>query len=162
MARVWRDHDLKPWRTETVKFSTDPQLEAKVRDVVGLYLPHLSGPSWSVWMRSARSRRFPAPPQPAAAPGQPRAAHPDDVRHGTTTLFAALEVATGQVTDQCFQRHRHAEFLAFLKLVAKASPRRQLHLVLDNHGTHTHPTVKAWLAKHPRVHLPLSRPRRVG
>ena len=75
------------------------------------------------------------------------------MRHGTTTLFAALEVATGKVTDQCFPRHRHAEFLAFLKLVAKAYPRRQLHVVLDNYGTHTHPKVKAWLAKHPRVHL---------
>ena len=75
------------------------------------------------------------------------------MRHGTTTLFAALEVATGRVTDQCFQRHRHGEFLAFLKLVAKAYPRRQLHVVLDNYGTHTHAAVKAWLAKHPRVHL---------
>ena len=75
------------------------------------------------------------------------------MRHGTTTLFAALEVATGKVTDQCFDRHRHAEFLAFLKLVAKAYARRQLHVVLDNYGTHTHPKVKAWLAKHPRVHL---------
>jgi transposase len=86
-------------------------------------------------------------------PGRPERRTHDYVRHGTTTLFAALEVATGKVTDQCFPRHRHAEFLAFLKLVAKAYPRRQLHLVLDNYGTHTHPTVKAWLAKHPRVHL---------
>ena len=77
----------------------------------------------------------------------------DDTRHGTTTLFAALEVATGRVTDQCFDRHRHGEFLAFLQLVAKAYPRRQLHLVLDNYGTHTHAAVKAWLARHPRIHL---------
>jgi transposase len=75
------------------------------------------------------------------------------VRHGTTTLFAALEVATGKVTDHCFPRHRHAELLAFLKLVAKAYPRRQLHLVLDNYGTHSHAAVTAWLARHPRIHL---------
>jgi transposase len=75
------------------------------------------------------------------------------VRHGTTTLFAALEVATGKVVDQCFQQHRHSEFLAFLKLVAKTYPRRQLHLVVDNYGTHSHATVRAWLAKHPRIHL---------
>ena len=86
-------------------------------------------------------------------PGSPERRTHDYVRHGTTTLFAALEVATGRVTDQCFDRHRHGEFLAFLKLVAKAYPRRQLHVVLDNYGTHTHPKVKAWLAKHPRVHL---------
>jgi hypothetical protein len=84
------------------------------------------------------------------------------VRHGTTTLVAALEVATPKVTDQCFPRHRHAECLAFLKLVAKAYPRRQLQVVLDNYGPHTHPTVTAWLAKHPRVHLHCTRPRRVG
>jgi len=91
-------------------------------------------------------------------PGSPKRRTHDDVRHATTTLFAAWEVATGRVTDQCFQRqrHRHTEFLAFLKLVAKAYPRRQLHLVLDNYGTHTHPTVTAWLAKHRRVHLHLT------
>ena len=75
----------------------------------------------------------------------------DYVRHGTTTLFAALEVATGKVTDACYDRHTHAEFLAFLKLVAKAYPRVKLHVVVDNYATHKHPTVKAWLAKHPRV-----------
>jgi len=73
-----------------------------------------------------------------------------------------LEVATGKVVDQCFPRHRHSEFLAFLKQVARAYPRRQLHLVLDNYGTHTHATVKAWLAKHPRVHLHFTPPRRAG
>ena len=75
----------------------------------------------------------------------------DYIRHGTTTLFAALEVATGKVTDACYDRHTHAEFLAFLKLVAKTYPRVKLHVVVDNYATHKHPTVKAWLAKHPRV-----------
>jgi hypothetical protein len=146
VARVWAEHDLKPWRTETFKFSTDPQLEAKVRDVVGLYLhPPERAVVVCVDEKSqiqALSRTAPDLPLRPGSPG--RRTH-DYTRHGTTTLFAALEVATGRVTDQCF--------LAFLKLVAKAWPRRQLHLVGDNYGTHTHATVTAWLAKHPRVHL---------
>jgi transposase len=77
----------------------------------------------------------------------------DYVRNGTTTLFAALEVATGKVINSCFQRHRHQEFLRFLKQVAKTYPRRELHIVLDNYGTHKHPVVRAWLAKNPRVQL---------
>jgi len=154
VARVWRDHDLKPWRTETFKFSTDPQLEAKVRDVVGLYL---HPPQRAIVVCVDEKRQIQAlsrtAPNLPLRPGSPERRTHDYVRHGTTTLFAALEVATGKVTDQCFPRHRHAEFLAFLKLVAKAYPRRQLHVVLDNYGTHTHPKVKAWLAKHPRLHL---------
>ena len=86
-------------------------------------------------------------------PGLPERATHDYVRHGTATLFAALEVATGRVTDRTFDRHRHEEFLAFLQLVAKTYPDRELHIVLDNYGTHTHPAVKAWLAEHPRIHL---------
>ncbi len=154
VARVWREHDLKPWRTETFKFSTDPELDAKVRDVVGLYL---DPPERAIVVCVDEKRQIQALSRTAPSlplrPGSPQRRTHDDVRHGTTTLFAALEVATGRVTDQCFDRHRHAEFLAFLKLVAKAWPRRQLHLVLDNDGTHTHATIRAWLAKHPRVHL---------
>src|SRR5512132_2413013 len=77
----------------------------------------------------------------------------DYVRHGTTTLFAALEVATGRIIDQCTPRHRHQEFLAFLKQVARSYPRRQLHVICDNYATHKHPAVRAWLAKHPRIQL---------
>jgi hypothetical protein len=77
----------------------------------------------------------------------------DYLRHGTTTLFAALEVATGRVTDACTQRHRHQEFGAFLRQVAAAYPRRELHVVVDNYATHKHPAVRVWLARHPRVHL---------
>ena len=84
-------------------------------------------------------------------PGLPEKATHDYVRHGTTTLFAALEVATGKVTDACHPRHTHAEFLAFLKQVAKAYPRVPLHVVADNYATHKHPAVTAWLAKNPRV-----------
>ena len=154
VARVWAEYDLKPWRLETFKFSTDPELEAKVRDVVGLYL---DPPERAIVVCvdekaqvQALERTQPGLP---VRPGQaPRRTH-DYVRHGTTTLFAALEVATGKVVDQCFEQHRHAEFLAFLQRVARAWPRRQLHLVLDNYGTHTHATVTAWLARHPRIHL---------
>ena len=154
VARVWAEHDLKPWRTETFKFSTDPELEAKVRDVVGLYL---QPPERAIVVCvdekaqiQALSRTAPNLP---LRPGSPERRSHDYVRHGTTTLFAALEVATGKVVDQCFQQHRHTEFLAFLKLVAKTYPRRQLHLVVDNYGTHSHAAVRAWLAKHPRIHL---------
>src|ERR671913_50255 len=154
VARVWRDHDLKPWRLETFKFSTDPELEAKVRDVVGLYLhPPERAIVVCVDEKSQIQALARTAPNLPLRPGSPERRTHDYVRHGTTTLFAALEVATGKVVDQCFEQHRHSEFLAFLKLVAKAYPRRQLHVVLDNYGTHTHAAVQAWLAKHPRVRL---------
>src|ERR671912_749847 len=154
IARIWHRFGVQPWRAETFKFSTDPELEAKVRDVVGLYL---HPPERAIVVCVDEKAQIQAldrtAPNLALRPGSPERRTHDYTRHGTTTLFAALEVATGRVTDQCFERHRHGEFLAFLKLVAKAYPRRQLHLVLDNYGTHTHATVQAWLAKHPRVHL---------
>ena len=86
-------------------------------------------------------------------PGLPEKATHDYVRHGTTTLFAALEVATGKVTGQCYDRHRNDEFLRFMKAVAKAYPRRQLHVIADNYATHNHPNVRAWLEKNPRIHM---------
>ena len=86
-------------------------------------------------------------------PGLPAARTHDYVRHGTTTLFAALEVATGKVVDACYDRHRHQEFLRFLKQVAKAYPRVALHVVVDNYATHAHPNVVAWLARHRRITL---------
>jgi len=86
-------------------------------------------------------------------PGQAEKQSHDYRRHGTTTLFAALEVATGKVTDACYPRHRGVEFLKFLKQVAKAYPRRQLHIVVDNYSAHNHADVKKWLAKNPRIHL---------
>ncbi len=88
----------------------------------------------------------------ADAAGHPEAASFDYIRHGTTTLFAALKVATGKVTEACTQRHRHQEFLVFLRQVAASYPRRELHVVVDNRSTHKHPVVRAWLARHPRVH----------
>jgi transposase len=154
IARVWAEHDVKPWQTETFKFSTDPELEAKIRDVVGLYLdpPAHAIVLWVDEKSQIQALERTQPVRPAV-PGRIERRTHDDRRHGTTTLFAALEVATGQVTDACHPRHRHSEFLAFLELVAKASPRRQLHVVLDNYATHKHAKVQAWLGRHPRVQL---------
>src|SRR5512143_965715 len=120
IAKVWRKWGLQPWRTETFKFSTDPDLDAKVRDVVGLYLnPPEKAVVVCVDEKSqvqALDRTAPILP---ICPGLPEKRSHDYVRHGTTTLFAALNVATGQVTDACHERHRHQEFLAFLRQVAR-------------------------------------------
>jgi transposase len=154
VAKVWREWGLQPWRTESFKFSTDPQLEAKVRDVVGLYL---NPPDKAVVLcvdekPQAQALERAAPVLPLR-PGVPEKRSHDYIRHGTTTLFAALEIATGKVTDACYPRHRHEEFLKFLRQAAAACPRVPLHIVCDNYGTHTHPDVRSWLAKHPRVTL---------
>jgi len=154
VARIWREWNLQPWRRETFKFSTDPELDANVRDVVGLYL---NPPDKAVVVCIDEKSQIQALDRTAPIlpirPGLPEKATHDYVRHGTTTLFAALEVATGKVTDACHPRHTHAEFLAFLKQVAKAYPRVPLHVVADNYATHKHPAVQAWLAKHPRVRM---------
>jgi transposase-like protein len=154
VARAWRRYHVQPWRRGTFKFSTDPELEAKVRDVVGLYLnPPANAIVLCVDEKSqiqALNRTAPILP---LRPGLPDKATHDYRRNGTTTLFAALEVATGKVTDRCYDRHGKAEFGDFLRTVAKAYPRRQLHVVLDNYHTHKHAEIDAWLAKNPRVHL---------
>ena len=154
VARAWRKYRIQPWRRETFKFSTDPELEAKVRDVVGLYLnPPTNAIVLCVEEKSqiqALNRTAPILP---LRQGLPEKATHDYRRNGTTTLFAALEVATGKVTDQCYDRHGKAEFLDFLKKVAKAYPRRKLHIVVDNYHTHKHAEINAWLAKNPRVTL---------
>ena len=154
VARIWRKWNLQPWRVETFKFSTDPELDAKVRDVVGLYLnPPDNAIVLSIDEKSqvqALDRTAPILP---LRPGIPEKQTHDYIRHGTTTLFAALEVATGKITDACYPRHRNEEFLAFLKQVAKAYPRKKLHIVCDNYGTHKHPNVQAWLNKNPRITL---------
>jgi hypothetical protein len=154
VARAWRKYHVKPWRRETFTFSTDPELEAKVRDVVGLYLyPPQNAIVVCVDEKSqiqALNRTAPILP---LRPGLPEKATHDYKRNGITTLFAALEVATGKVTDQCYDRHGKAEFLDFLKKVAKAYPRRELHVVLDNYHTHKHDDINRWLAKNTRVTL---------
>jgi len=154
ISRLWRRFGIAPWRAETFKFSTDPQLEAKIRDVVGLYLdPPAKAVVLCIDEKSqvqALDRTAPILPM---RPGLPEKRTHDYVRHGTTTLFAALEVATGRVIDACYPRHTNDEFLTFLKKVARAYPRRPLHIVVDNYATHAHPNVIAWLARHPRVTL---------
>jgi transposase len=153
VARIWRAWGLQPHRAQTFKFSTDPQLEAKIRDVVGLYLdPPANAVVVCVDEKSQiQALDRTAPLLPMRFDTAERRTH-DYRRHGTTTLFAALEVATGKITaDACYPRHRNGEFLAFLKQVARAHPRVQLHVVADNYAAHNHPNVKAWLAKHPRI-----------
>jgi transposase len=154
IARAWRRYGVQPWRSETFKFSTDPELEAKVRDIVGLYL---SPPEKAIVLCVDEKSQIQALDRTAPIlpirPGLPEKATHDYRRHGTTTLFAALEVATGTVTDACYDRHGKAEFLDFMKKVARAYPRRELHIVVDNYHTHKHAEVDAWLAKHPRITL---------
>jgi transposase len=154
IARIWHRFGVQPWREQTFKFSTDPALEAKIRDVVGLYL---HPPAKAVVLCVDEKPQIPATERTArplpVRPGSPARRTSEYIRHGTTTLFAALEVATGKVTETCTQRHRHQEFLAFLKQVAAAYPRRELHVVVDNLSTHKHPVVRAWLERHPRVTL---------
>jgi transposase len=152
-AGVWREYGLQPWRRETFKFSAGPQLDARVLDVAGLYLNprqrrrglHRRKPQLQALDRTA--------PILPIRPGLPEKTTHDYVRHGTTTLFAALEVATGKVADVCYPRHRHQEFLKFLKKVARACPGRDLDVVCDNYATRKHPDVKEWLAKNPRIAL---------
>jgi transposase len=154
ISTTWKKWGLQPWRVETFKFSTDPQLEAKIRDIVGLYL---NPPDKAIVLcldekSQVQALDRTAPVLPLRL-GMPEKQTADYIRHGTTTLFAALEVATGKITDACYPRHRHEEFLHFLKQVAKAYPRRQLHIVVDNYATHKHPTVRAWLERNKRVAL---------
>ena len=154
VSTTWKKWGLQPWRTQSFKFSTDPELESKIRDVVGLYL---NPPERAIVLcmdekSQVQALDRTAPVLPLRL-GMPEKQTHDYVRHGTTTLFAALEVATGKVTDACYPRHRHEEFLRFLKQVAKAYPRRKLHIVVDNYATHKHPAVTGWLAKNQRITL---------
>lgn len=151
---VWREHRVQPWRSGTFKFSTDPELVGKVTDVVGLYL---APPDNAVVLCLDEKSQIQAldrtqPMLPMRTGSVERRTH-DYKRHGTTTLFAALNIATGRVTGACKPRHRHQEFLAFLKQVARAYPEQELHLVMDNYAAHKRAEIKAWLAEHPRIHV---------
>ena len=154
VIKVWRKWNLQPWRSQTFKFSTDPELDAKVRDVVGLYM---NPPDKAVVVCVDEKTQIQALDRTAPIlplrPGIPEKQTHDYKRDGTTSLFAALEVATGKVVDRCYDRHTNIEFLDFLKLVARTYPRRELHVVCDNYATHKHPNVQAWLTKHPRIQL---------
>jgi len=152
VARIWREAGVQPWRAESFRFSTDPELVAKVTDVVGLYL---APPDNAIVLCVDEKSQIQALDRTQQIlPMQPhlieRRSH-DYVRHGTTTLFAALEIATGQVTAALKPRHRRQEFLAFLRQVARAYPSGDLHLVMDNYAAHKTPEVRDWLAANPRV-----------
>jgi transposase len=152
VGSIWRAWGIKPHRRETFKFSTDPEPEAKLRDVVGLYLdPPERAVVLCVDEKSQVQALERAAPGLPVRPGVPEKVSWDYRRHGTTTLFAALEIATGKVTHVCQPRQRHQEFPTFQ--VATAYPRRRLCVVADNYGSHGHPTVRAWLARHPRITL---------
>ncbi len=155
VQRIWDAHGLKPHRVETFKLSTDPQFMEKLTDVVGVYLnPPDKAIVLCVDEKSqiqALDRTQPGLPMKRGRAGT--MTH-DYKRHGVTSLFAALDVAEGTVIGQCYGRHRHQEFLRFLKRIDDAYPRGlRLHLILDNYGTHKHPRVKHWLAAHPRFIL---------
>ncbi len=154
VQRIWRQHRLQPHRVGRFKFSTDPEVESKLADVVGLYLdPPERALVLCVDEKSqvqALNRTQPILPM---RPGLPARMTHDYERNGTTSLFAALEVASGKVHGQCFARHTHVEFIVFLDSLAKKYPRREIHLICDNYGTHKHPTVREWFAAHPRFHV---------
>jgi transposase len=154
VARAWREYGVAPWRSETFKFSTDPELVAKVTDVVGLYLaPPDNAVVLCVDEKSQIQALDRTAPMLPMQPGLPERRTHDYVRHGTTTLFAALNIATGTVTARCQPRHRHQEFLRFLKQVARAYPGRELHLVMDNYAAHKRVEIRDWLAANPRVQV---------
>jgi transposase len=154
VSRAWRDYGVQPWRAQTFKFSTDPALVAKVTDVVGLYLaPPQNAVVLCVDEKSQIQALDRTAPMLPMQPGLPERRTHDYVRHGTTTLFAALEIATGKVTAACQPRHRHQEFLRFLKQVARAYPEEELHLVMDNYAAHKRVEVRRWLEANPRVRV---------
>ena len=155
VQRIWKKHHLQPHRVETFKFSTDPQFVAKVRDIVGLYLhPPEHALVLSVDEKSQIQALDRTQPILPLRPGLPERQTHDYERHGTTTLFAALNVAAGKIIAQCQPRHRHQEFLRFLKQIDDATdPALDIHLILDNYSTHKHPQVKTWFRAHPRYHL---------
>jgi transposase len=155
VQRIWDARGLKPHLVASFKLSTDPRFEEKLVDVVGLYL---SPPDQAVVLCMDEKSQIQAldrtQPSLPLKPGRAGTMTHDYKRHGTTTLFAALDVLTGKVIGKCFDRHRHQEFLRFLRTIDTQVPRKlQIHLIVDNYGTHTKPEVKAWLAKHPRFHL---------
>jgi transposase len=155
VSRIWRTFGLKPHVIQTWKLSTDPMFIDKVRDVVGLYMsPPENALVLCVDEKSqiqALDRTAPCLPMLTTTPA--RRTH-DYVRNGTTSLFAAFDLASGSVIAQPYRRHRHQEFLRFLKLIDSAVPKDlDLHLVLDNYATHKTPEIHKWLLRHPRFHL---------
>lgn len=155
VQRIWKKHKLQPHRVESFKFSNDPQFAMKVRDIVGLYMnPPDKAIVLSVDEKSQIQALDRTQPILPLRPGLPERRTHDYQRHGTTTLFAALNVLEGTVIGECLPRHRHQEFLKFLDRVDQSvESDLGIHLVLDNYGTHKHPAVKRWLAARPRYHV---------
>ena len=152
--RIWRERRLQPHRSSTFKFSNDPLLADKVRDVVGLYMhPPEKALVLCVDEKTQIQALDRTQPLLPMKPGQPERRSHDYVRHGTTTLFAALDIATGQVVGDFYERHRVEDFLSFLRLLAKTYPGQELHLVLDNYHTHKNAGVVRWLKRHKRIQL---------
>ncbi len=152
--RIWRRYQLQPHRVETFKYSRDPELEAKVVDIVGLYLhPPENALVLCVDEKSQIQAINRTQPLLPLRPGQVERRSHDYERHGTVTLFAALNLATGEVEGECYRRHRHQEFLRFLRRLDTTHPDGEMHLIVDNYATHKHPTVKRWLQRHPRFTL---------
>jgi transposase len=155
VTRIWQAHGLKPHRVKTFKLSKDKRFVEKLTDVVGLYLnPPDKAMVLCVDEKSqiqALDRTQPGLPMKKGRCGT--MTH-DYKRNGTTTLFAALNVLDGTVIGSCYPRHRHEEFLKFLRKIDRETPDgMNLHLIVDNYGTHKHPNVKTWLSKHKRFHL---------
>ena len=155
VSRIWRAFGLQPHRQETFKLSSDPLFVDKVRDIVGLYMdPPVKAMVLCVDEKSQIQALDRTQPILPLAPGIPERRTHDYMRHGTTTLFAALDIATGEVIGQLHRRHRSTEFLQFLRTIEANVPAQlDVHLVMDNYGTHKTPAVKAWFARHPRFHV---------
>ncbi|MCP3682336.1 MAG: IS630 family transposase [bacterium] len=155
VSRIWRAFGLKPHRSETFQLSTDPDFINKVHDVVGLYMspPH-NAVVLSVDEKTAIQALNRTQPMLPLTPGQIERKTPEYKRHGTSSLFAALDVSTGSVIGKCYRRHRATEFLKFLKFVDNSvASNFEIHLILDNYATHKSPAVMKWLVKHRRFHL---------
>jgi len=152
VSTIWRRHNLKPHRVKRFKLSRDPRFLEKLTDVVGLYLnPPQQALVLCVDEKSQIQALDRTQPGLPLKKGRCGTITHDYKRHGTTTLFAALEVLQGRVIGQCYERHRHQEFLKFLRRLNQEFPGdTPLHLVMDNYGTHTHPKVQAWLTRHSR------------
>ncbi len=153
--RIWQAFGLEPHRQKHFKLSTDPFFVEKVRDIVGLYL---SPPEDAIVLCVDEKSQIQAldrtQPMLPMGLGYVEGVTHDYERHGTTTLFAALDIASGQVITRCKSRHRHQEYLGFLKQVEENVPEDlEIHAVVDNYATHKHPKVKRWLAVHPRWHI---------
>ena len=155
VQRVWKETNLQPHRVKTFKLSSDTQFAEKLVDVVGLYL---NPPEHAIVLCVDEKSQIQALDRTQKGlpihPGRLGTMTHDYKRHGTTTLFAALNVAEGIVIDACMSRHRHQEWIKFLKHIdAATDPEAELHLVADNYATHKHPKVRRWLARHPRFHM---------